>query len=147
MFLVSVIDVKVRHVLSAPVFPTPDILGGIGAALADGVVDGVTLALAGGFGAGERAMPSKTPLERAAPTPTRRAYNIDEVGKTRKDSLRILNLSEDVTEREVKTNNREIARIYHPDKHRPDSTGMSPNQAEEYFKLVNNVYEFLRSNV
>ena len=66
--------------------------------------------------------------------------------KTRKDSLGILNLSEDVTEREVKMNNREIARIYHPDKHRPDSTGMSPNQAEEYFKLVNNVYEFLRSN-
>ena len=58
----------------------------------------------------------------------------------------ILNLSEDATEREVKTNYRKIARIYHPDKHRPASIGMSPNQAEEYFKLVNNAYEFLRSN-
>ena len=57
----------------------------------------------------------------------------------------ILNLSGYVTEQEVKTNYREIAQIYHPDKHRPASTGMSPNQAERYFKLVNNSYEFLRS--
>ena len=64
----------------------------------------------------------------------------------RKDSLGILNLSGDATEREVKTIYREIARIYHPDKHRPDPTGMSPNQAEEYFKLVNNAYEFLLAN-
>ena len=64
----------------------------------------------------------------------------------RKDSLGILNLSEDVTEREVKTNYRKIVRIYHPDKHRPDSTGMLPNQAEGHFKLVKNSYEFLRSN-
>ena len=47
----------------------------------------------------------------------------------RKYSLGILNINGDATEREVKTNYRKIAQIYHPDKHRPDSTGMSPNQA------------------
>ena len=51
-----------------------------------------------------------------------------------------------MTEQEVKTNYRRISQIYHPDKHRPDSTGMSPNQAEEYFKLVNNTHNFLRTN-
>ena len=78
--------------------------------------------------------------------PPQRAYNLDDVGKTRKDSLGILNLVSYVTEREVKMNYRKIARIYHPDKHRPSSTNMSPDQAEEYFKLVNNTYAFLRTN-
>ena len=59
-----------------------------------------------------------------------------------KDFMGILNLSGDPTEREVKWNYRKIARIYYPDKHCPSSTLMSPNQAEEYFKLVNNVYDF-----
>ena len=93
-----------------------------------------------------RAMPSTTPPERAAPSLQRRAYNIDGVGKTRKDSLGIFNLSGDATEQEVRTNYRKIAPIYHQDINCPASTGMSPNQAEEYFKLVNNAYEFLRLN-
>ena len=93
------------------------------------------------------AIPSTTPPERAAPIPPRRAYNIDGVGKTRKESQGIPNLSGDATEREVKTNYRKIEQIYEPDKHRPASTGMSPNQPEEYFKMVNNAFEFLRSNV
>ena len=58
----------------------------------------------------------------------------------------ILNLSGDVTKQEVKPNYRKILRIYHPDINRPVSTEMSPNQDEEYFKLVNNAYEFSRSN-
>ena len=44
-----------------------------------------------------------------------------------------------------KENYRKIAQIYHPYKHRPDLTGVSPNQGEEYFRLVKNTYEFLRS--
>ena len=73
-------------------------------------------------------------------------HNIDGVGKTKKDSLGILDIIGDTTEQEVKTNYRKIARIYHPDKHIPDSTDMTPNQVEEYIKLVNNAYGFLRSN-
>ena len=44
-----------------------------------------------------------------------------------------------------KENYRKIAQIYHPYKHRPDLTGVSPNQGEKYFRLVKNTYEFLRS--
>ena len=60
------------------------------------------------------------------------------MGETRKDSHGILNLAENMTEIEVKIQYPIIAQIYHPDKHLPASTYMSPNQAEEYFKLVNN---------
>ena len=48
-----------------------------------------------------------------------------------KDSLGILYVIGNTTEREVKTNYRKIAQIYHPDKHHPYLTGISPNQAEE----------------
>ena len=75
-----------------------------------------------------------------------RAYNIDVVVRKRKDSMGILNISGDVNNREVKKNYRKIARIYHPDKHCSASTRISSNQAEENFRLVNNAYEFLRSN-
>ena len=78
-----------------------------------------------------RVVPSTTPPARAASSPPMRAYNNYGVGKTRKYSMRILNLSGEATEREVKTNYQKIARIYHQDKHRPSSTGMSPNQADE----------------
>ena len=40
-----------------------------------------------------------------------------------------------------------IVRIYHPGIHCPASTGMSPNQSEEYYKLFKNAYEVLRLNV
>ena len=90
--------------------------------------------------------PSTNPPPRLEPSPPRRSYNIDDVGKTRKESLGILNIIGNASEREVKKNHMKIAKIYHPYKHRPDSIGMSLNQAEEYFKLVNNAYEFLRTN-
>ena len=64
------------------------------------------------------------------------------MGKTRKDSLGIFNLIFNSTEQEVKTSYRKISIIYHPDKHRPDSTGILPNQAEKHFKSVNNAYDF-----
>ena len=44
-------------------------------------------------------------------------------------------------------NYRRIAQIFRPGKHLRVSTGMSPDQAEEYSKLVNNAYVFLRRNV
>ena len=72
--------------------------------------------------------------------------NVDDVGKARKYSLGIPNLIYNATGRELKTKYLRIARIYHPDKRRPDSIGVSPDQAEEYFKLVNNTYAFLRTN-
>ena len=81
-----------------------------------------------------------------APRPPRRGYNADDVRKTRKYSLGILNLIGNATKREVKTDYFKISVIYHPDKHRLASTIMSPNQGEGHFKLVNNAYKFLRMN-
>ena len=75
-----------------------------------------------------------------------RSYNVDKVGKMRKESLGILNLIGNATEQEVKMNYQKISRIYHPDKHCPALTGMSPHQVEGYFKLVNNAYKFLPLN-
>ena len=62
------------------------------------------------------------------------------MGKTIKDSLGIINLTGNVTDREVKTNYHSLARIYHPDKYCLSSTYMSPNKAEEHFKLVSNTH-------
>ena len=64
----------------------------------------------------------------------------------RKNSLLILNLIVNATEREVNTNYWRIAQIYIPDKQCRASTSMSPNQVEKYFKLVNNLYKFSHSN-
>ena len=63
-----------------------------------------------------------------------------------KESLGIFNLVGNTTKAEVKTNYQKLAQIYHPDKQHPASTGMSPNQIKEYFKLVTNAYEFLHLN-
>ena len=49
-----------------------------------------------------RATPSTNPPPRATPSPPRRTYNVEDVGKNRKDSLGILNLIGNATKLEVK---------------------------------------------
>ena len=63
------------------------------------------------------------------------------------DSLMILNLPINYTERELKVRYRSLAQIYHPDKFSSTNTTMSKEEAQEHFKLVNNVYEYLRNLV
>ena len=91
--------------------------------------------------------PQSPRMQNAQSTPTRSRFNFDpkRVGKTKHDSLRILHMTNFATEREVKTQYRRLARIYHPDKYDQTSTQMTPRQSEEHFKLINNAYEFLRS--
>ena len=83
----------------------------------------------------------------AQSTPPKSRFNFDpeRVGKTKRDSLQILILSDFATEREVKTQCRRLARIYHPDKYNQTSTQMTPRQSEEHFKLINNAYKFMRN--
>ena len=52
------------------------------------------------------------------------------------DSLHILDMTDCATEREVKTQYRRLARIYHPDKYDQTSTQMTPRQSEEHFKII-----------
>ena len=95
--------------------------------------------------------PPETPqsprTQNAQSTPPRSRFNFDpeSVGKTKRDSLRILLMTDFATEREVKTQYRQLARIYHPDKYDQTSTQMTPRQSKEHFKLINNAYEFLQN--
>ena len=95
--------------------------------------------------------PPETPqsprTQNAQSNPPRSGFNFDpeRVGKTKRDSLQILLMTDFATEREVKTQYRRLARIYHPDKYDQTSTQMTPRQSEEHCTLINNAYEFLRN--
>ena len=52
-----------------------------------------------------------------------------------------------VTVREVNIRYRYLARKLHPDKHDPEISGMTSEEAVELFKLVNNAQQFLRENI
>ena len=98
----------------------------------------------------QKTRPSPIPSPQEAPTFPRDRTPIcdtDVVGETRRDSLGILLLTGRPTEREIKTRYRRLARIYRPEKHNPESTGMTSNQAEYHFKNINNAYEDLISQL
>jgi hypothetical protein len=59
------------------------------------------------------------------------------VGNNLTDSLRYLVLSLRSTEREVRVSFRQLSRIYHPDKHKPEQTGLTQREAIEKFQLIN----------
>ena len=65
------------------------------------------------------------------------------VGVNLTDSLKCLGLNLDATEREVRVSFRQMSRIYHPDKHKPEQTGLTHAQAIETFQMVNNAYTYL----
>jgi DnaJ-class molecular chaperone len=60
------------------------------------------------------------------------------------DSLKIFELGYAASYSEVKSQFRALARIYHPDKHDPERTGMSHTNAKIFFQLINNVDENLK---
>jgi DnaJ-class molecular chaperone len=63
------------------------------------------------------------------------------------DSLKILGLGYAATYAEVKAKYRAMARMYHPDQHNPERTGLTHSQAVQLFKLINNAHEYLRSKL
>ena len=77
------------------------------------------------------------------PSPPRRFFNDSEDIMLR--SLHLLDLSMDVTERELKRKYRSLARIYHPDKNQCEVTGLSQAEATAHFQSINNAYSFLLS--
>lgn len=66
------------------------------------------------------------------------------MGNVLYDSLKILGLGLGASESEVKVKYRQLSRIYHPDKHDSEKTGISDNEASEFFKLINNAQAHLR---
>ena len=49
------------------------------------------------------------------------------------------------TEREIKVQYRSMAWIYHPDKYDSSTNFMTKEHLQDYFKLINNAYEYLRN--
>ena len=98
----------------------------------------------------QQAQPPPPPPRRDREPPTQRAEHREKdwiaanVGKVRYDSLRILELREGATEGEVKAAYRAMSRIYHPDKHNSGFTGMSDEEAVEFFQHLNNAHSYLR---
>ena len=69
------------------------------------------------------------------------------VGRSLYDSLKIFELGYAATYQEVKARFRANARIYHPDQHRPERTGMTAEEAMRHFQLLNNAHEYLRAKL
>jgi curved DNA-binding protein CbpA len=47
------------------------------------------------------------------------------------------------TEREIRVKFRQLSRVYHPDKHRSEETGVSDEEAVRMFQEFNNAYSYL----
>ena len=73
-----------------------------------------------------------------------RDYIEENVGRSLYDSLKILGVGLGATETEVKVKYRALSRINRPDKHDSTKTGMTYEEAENFFKLINNVQAYLQ---
>jgi DnaJ-class molecular chaperone len=59
-------------------------------------------------------------------------------------SLKIIGLGLGASETEIKVHYRQLAHTYHPDKNNPNTTGLTAEDASEFFKLLNNANDYLR---
>ena len=66
------------------------------------------------------------------------------VGRSMYHSLTILGLGLGASGTEIKVHYRQLARTYHPDKNNPNITGLTTENASEFFKLLNNANDYLR---
>jgi curved DNA-binding protein CbpA len=57
-----------------------------------------------------------------------------------------MDLQRGATEREIRVRFRKLSRIYHPDRHKCDETGLTDQQAKEKFQEINNAYSYLCEN-
>ena len=91
--------------------------------------------------------PRQDPNRNDTPEPsqnhTRTDYNVQNVGRTRSDSLRALGLEINATNAEIKRRFRTLSLIYHPDKYN-ESIGITKTQATEHFQILNNAHDYLK---
>jgi DnaJ-class molecular chaperone len=66
------------------------------------------------------------------------------VGNSMFHSLIILGLGLGASEMEIKIHYRQLARRYHPDKNDTTLTGLTTDEASDFFKLLNNANEYLK---
>jgi flagellar biosynthesis GTPase FlhF len=74
---------------------------------------------------------------------TRTNYNVQNVGRTRTDSLLALGLDVNATNAEIKRRFQTLSLIYHPDKYN-ESIGITKTQATEHFQILNNAHDYLK---
>ena len=97
--------------------------------------------------------PPPSPQCNIAPPPRRdrqslnqqqdRDYIPDNVGRVMYNSLQIISLGFGSTETKVMNRFRMLLKIYHPDKHEQNQTGMTNEEAMHFFQLLNNAWMFL----
>jgi DnaJ-class molecular chaperone len=58
--------------------------------------------------------------------------------------LKILSLGIGASETEIKVHYRQLAHKYHPDNNDCVATGLTMEEATEFFKLLNNVNDYLK---
>jgi DnaJ-class molecular chaperone len=56
----------------------------------------------------------------------------------------VFDLGVEATFSQVKANRNKLARMYHPDKHRSEMTGLTQEGAKQYMQIINRAYEFLQ---
>ena len=82
------------------------------------------------------------------PLPRRNRGNYaNSLGSQLTDSLRVLDLEPGVTRRAVNIRYRFLACRLHPNKHDPEVTGMTSEEAVELFKRVNNAQQIIRESM
>ena len=74
-------------------------------------------------------------------------YDPDGVGRNLYDSLKLFGLGFGATWAEVKQCYRSLSKIYHPDKHKCEDTGMTNEEALSFFQLINNAQEYLKEKL
>jgi curved DNA-binding protein CbpA len=66
------------------------------------------------------------------------------VGQSMSHLLKILGLGLGASKTEIKVHYRQLARKYHPDKNDFTATGLTVEEATEFFKLLSNAIDYLK---
>ncbi len=69
------------------------------------------------------------------------------VGQRMSYLLKILGLGLGISKTEIKVHYRQLASKYHPDKNDSITTGLTAEEAKEFFKLLNNTNGYLKEQL
>jgi hypothetical protein len=89
--------------------------------------------------------PRNTRTNEKVPSPRSRDHEEPTgAGTSLLGSLKVFDLGVEATFSQVKASRNKLARTYHPDKHRSEVTGLTPEGAKQYMQVINRAFEFLQ---